>query len=134
MREFFEEIRSRGGLIVFPVLALIFLLLLLTQREPINPDVTGSYESVCCGSFDVVAGEILIAGDAVPYVLGRDKFGLYALPERAVLVAKNSVVVSNRPRAFLRFDDDVSPSSITIPKENQTGSVEFRIRFPSKFE
>jgi hypothetical protein len=130
----YGEIRSRGGLVALAALAVLLVALLLAQRESGTPDVTGEYESACCGSFEMANGVIFVSGNRVPFTLERDKFGLYALPTKFVGVDDSSIVITNRHPNLLRFNDEVLPSSIKLPRENRSGFAEFEIRLPPKFE
>ncbi len=110
---------ARKGLLFFGGGSALVLLVIVTFFAPAEPDTSiavGVYANPCCGTLKVEENEVVVGGQAVPYELGTDNGGLFALPIYRVGVADGSrlSIDPSQHALKLRFDPSEAPKSVTI--------------------
>jgi hypothetical protein len=125
--------RRQGAPWVAGGLAVLVVVLLVFAREPRLPQVSGQYQSSCCGTLEM-RGQTISADDGeTRFRLERDKWGLYAAPEAFVGVIDGRITIDDRDPLILRFDSDTAPSSLRVPSgDNLDSYAIFEMRLGSR--
>lgn len=119
--------RQKGAVWIVAGAVVLAVVLFLTRQETSYPNVSGRYSTYCCGTLEIESSRIVAGGNEVPFELGKDKLGLFALPKTFLGVEHGHIVSTSGHPDFLRFDDEQRPSSISLPNLTEGGSTKFEL-------